>query len=89
MTKFHRMGKILTKKDKTGSYIALGDPNNKKYPYTVDIRIRDSKDNVVFQGTNCFVNMQDPRANPTLSEEQKAKIPSFIERELVIVERDE
>jgi len=89
MAKFHRIGRILRKKDKAGEYISLGDPNNRKFPYHLDIRIRDETDNVVFQGTDCFVTIQDPRANPNISEENKARIPEFILSELVVVERDE
>ena len=88
MAKFHKIGKIMTKKDKSGSYIALGDPKGKKYAFSVDIRIRDANDAVIFEGSDVFVTIKDPRDNPHLTEEQKNKIPDFIEAELIVVEQD-
>ena len=89
MSKFFKVGKVLLKKDKTGRYISLGDPNGKKYAYTVDIRIKNAADETVFQGTNCAVFMQDPRKRPGITEEQSEKIPSFILEELFVVEKDD
>lgn len=89
MAKYHRLGKVLKRKDGKGRFISLGDPNNRKYPFSVDIRIRNNKEEVIFQGTDVIVNIQDPRDNPNLTEEQKERIPDFILEELTIIERDE
>ena len=89
MNKWHKVGKVVRKKDKTGSFIALGDSNSRKFPFDVDIRIRNAAGEEVFVGTNVILNVQDPRNNPNLSEEQKKKIPDFILNELYVVEKEE
>lgn len=86
--KYHRIGKIMKKKDKTGEYIKLGDPTNKKFPFSVAIRITDAKGEKVYQGKDVAVFIQDPRDNPNLDDEKKAKIPDFIVADLVLVEDD-
>lgn len=89
MAKWHRVGSIQTRKDKKGNYIILGNPNAKKFAYTVDIRIRDAAGEELFVGSNVMLVKQDPRQNAKLTDEQKARIPEFIEHELYVIEQDE
>ena len=87
MSKFHRVGTQMKKKDKTGSFICLGNPNGKKYAYAVDIRLRDASGNVVFQGENVILNLFDPRKNPNVKD--KSKIPENIEFEVIVIEQED
>jgi hypothetical protein len=89
MAKFHRVGKILRKKDKSGSYIQLGDVNNRKSPYRVKLKVEDANGNEIVVCENPFIMIQDPRDNPNLSDENKAKIPEFILADLTFVEQDD
>jgi len=89
MARFVRVGKVLKKKDGSGNFIKLGDPDAKKYAFTVELVVKDAKGEVVAKVENPFVNIKDPRENPNLTDEQKAKIPEFILKELTVVVNDE
>lgn len=86
MAKFTKVGTVQLKKDKSGESLKLGVYNkNPKYAVNVDIRVRDSQGNTIAQGTDCYLMLQDPRERPGITEDQMAKIPEFILKELVLV----
>lgn len=88
--KFTKVGSILSKNGKPGSFVVLGDENNKNEQYrtTVEIRVKDSSGKVLAQTKNGFLTLLDPRNRPGISEEQSEKIPARLQAELFIVEND-
>ena len=86
---WHKVGRILVKKDESGQYIALGNPKDKYKPLNVKVILTDASGEVVFEAENPLVTMQDPRDNPNLKPGQAEKIPSFILAELFMIERNE
>lgn len=88
-TKFHKVGQLLMKKDKSGEYMTLGRPNDKKYAYSVAIKIFNANGEEVYLGQNPMIMIQDPRKRPGITEEQAAKIPDFVVADLVIVDKEE
>jgi uncharacterized protein YxjI len=89
--KFHKIGSVFKKKDKPGSYVALGNPNskNEKYKTTVEITLKDAKGEKVVQLSNGFLTVLDPRKRRDITEEQASKIPEHLISELFIVEDGE
>lgn len=84
--KFTKVGSVQRKKDNSGSSVKLGVYNkNPQFAQTVDIRVRDAQGNVVAGGTDVYLILQDPRNRPGITEEQRERIPSFIEQDLVLV----
>lgn len=57
-----RVGTILN--GKYGPFMVLGSGKNSKpqYTYTVEIRVKDSAGNVVYQGKNPLVKMFKPKS---------------------------
>ncbi len=88
--KWTKVGVVMKKKGKPGSYVLLGDEKNPKEEYrtTVEIRVKDHTGKVVAQTKNGFLQITDPRNRKGITEEQAEKIPSFIEAELYFVEND-
>lgn len=90
--KFTKVGAILSKQGgKSGSFVVLGDENNKNEQYrtTVEIRVKDASGKVVAQTKNGFLTILNPRNRPGISEEQAEKIPARLEAELFIVENND
>lgn len=89
MAVFHKIGTVNAKKDGSGFYIGMGNPKGKKYAYSVELIIKDATGKVVHKVENPFVNIQDPRKRPGITEEQASKIPEFIKNELFVIQNDE
>ena len=80
-----RLGSVLRKKDKNGSFIVTGNTyGEEKYHYTVELTVKDSRGKVIAQATNPLISVQDPRKKPGLSEEQVEKIPQALMAELTL-----
>ena len=86
MAKFTRLGVVMSRKDGKGTFVSLGSRSkNEKYKLDVEVTVKDSSGKIVAQATNPILNVQNPRTNPNLTEEQIARIPDSIKNELVLV----
>ena len=65
MAKYRKIGSVF--KGKTGPFIALGDSKskNEKYNFTVEIVVKDNQGKVIAEQKNGFINLNDPRKEPT------------------------
>lgn len=79
---YFRVGRILKKKDKPGTYAEMG---NSFKNHTVTLVVKDAQGNVVVQSDNPKLLIQNPRNIPGKSASDAAKIPSFVLEELTLV----
>lgn len=80
-TKWYNLGKVMSKKaPKQGLQIALGGDKYDKL--TVTLTVTDEQGNILAQVDNPYLQVQDPRKRPGITEEQAAKIPAFIKQTL-------
>lgn len=83
MARFIKVGSVMTKKaPKTGVHIGTGDKFRK---LNVNVTVTDESGNTVAQATNPFLHVQDPRKRPGATEEEVAKIPTWLKQELFLV----
>lgn len=89
--RFVKVGAVLKKEGKVGSFIVLGDSQNKneKYRTTVEVTVKDSSGKVLAKTENGFLTVLNPRLRPNITEEQAAKIPARLVSELFIVENND
>lgn len=89
--KSFKIGSVNKKKDGTGSSIKLGSPSkNPKYAFTVEITVRDSQGNVVARKKDGdYLTVRDPRERDGITEEQAAKIPDFVLKDVLVIINDE
>lgn len=85
--KYTKVGTVMSKKDNTGVFVALGNDRakNKKYQFFVELVVKDADGNQVATTRNGILSVQDPRKRPGITEEQLSKIPDNVKHELVLV----
>lgn len=87
--KFHKVGNVQMKKDRSGTTIALGNYNkNPAYQTTVEMIVRDAQGNVLAKQVGGFLQVSDPRKRPGITEEQVEKIPEWIKYEINLVSEE-
>lgn len=75
--KFKKIGVVLRSDDQEKApFIILGSSNNKdpKYNLDVGLRVVDNEGKELAKLKNCIITLRDPRNNPNLTEEKRAKI---------------
>lgn len=84
--KYTKIGAVI--QGQYGEFVSLGNEKSTdlRYKTTVQIRVTDGEGKVVTQVKNGTLALIDPRTNPNLTDEQKAKIPASVLKELTIVE---
>lgn len=89
--KSFKIGSVNKKKDGNGTSIKLGSPNkNPKYATTVEIIVRDSQGNVLARKKDGdYLTVRDPREREGITEEQAAKIPDFVLKDVVAIISDD
>lgn len=93
--KSFKVGSVNMKKDKTGSTVALGNKSkDPRFATNVRVIVTNSNGDVLADKMNPYLVVKDPReridskTGAGLTEEQLAKIPEFILKELSIVTED-
>lgn len=62
--------------------ISLGDPNSKRQPVNVEVRVTDGSGKVLAQVTNPMLTVKDPRTVPGITEDKVAMIPESLKYRL-------
>ena len=86
VNKYVKVGNVI--KTKKGNFtLALGNNRAKddKWNYSVEFTVKDAKGNVVYQQTDGFLNLFDPRKRPNASEEEVARIPETLKFEVTAI----
>lgn len=80
-----KVGNVQTKKDGVGTTIRLGSySKNLKYATSVQLIVRDGAGNIVADVKDGYLQVIDPRTREGITEEQAAKIPDFVLKELYV-----
>jgi len=95
MIKKYKVGTVRTKVDGKGVTVAVGNSKNKNEAYrtNVEIIVKDAKGKMLAKTENGFLVVEDPRKRTNkdgspLTDEQLAKIPSWVKSELYLVVND-
>ena len=88
--KFVKVGVVRTKADGEGNaFISLGDnykKKDKKYELHTEIRVTDGNGDEVAYVKDGMLTVLDPRKNPRLTDDQVERIPSWLLKEIFIVD---
>jgi hypothetical protein len=79
-----KVGAVL--KNEKGSFIVLGNnrANKPEYNYDVEVRVTNGLGEVVAYQKNGIVNVFDPRKRPSITDEQRDRLPESLLFELFV-----